>query len=264
MRLDGDTVAVMPHDQLVQRLDSIAQRRIAQINDRLDIVFQQFGSRIDQSHKRFLDRALESLLQHLENRGEDEVWQYSPDGLRILLRTSYQVMRRNATAACDAVFAAASEDLSETYRAAFGVAVENFKITPPAAPDIPAPVTLGQTIALDLQTSWWKGWWKRRKGYRAFASGFYDLIEAETAPIIAELKDRQTMDIRAMAERELREFLDEQRGLLTDISEKSSLHLDDLKDIFGITAQQERAEIFDYIIDELTAQTRIAPQGPEK
>ena len=28
--------------------------------------------------------------------------------------------------------------------------------------------------------SWWKGWWKRRKGYRAFASGFYDLIEAET------------------------------------------------------------------------------------
>ena len=72
------------------------------------------------------------------------------------------------------------------------------------------------------------------------------------------------MDIRAMAERELREFLDEQRALLTDISEKSSLHLDDLKDIFGITAQQERAEIFDYIIDELTAQTRAAPQGPDQ
>ncbi|MDA0722234.1 MAG: hypothetical protein O2994_11225, partial [Proteobacteria bacterium] len=264
MRLEGDTVTVMPHSQLVQRLDRIAQTQINLLNDRLDSVFQQFGSRVDQSHRRFLDRALESLLQHLESRGEDAVWQYSPDGLRILLRTSYQVMRRNATAACDQVFAATADDLSETYRAAFGVAVENFKISPPAAPDIPAPVTLGQTIALDLQTSWWKGWWKRRKGYRAFASGFYDLIEAETAPIIAELKDRQTMGIRAMAERELREFLDEQRALLTDISEKASLHLDDLKDIFGITAQQERAEIFDYIIDELTAQTRAAPQGPDQ
>lgn len=264
MRLDGDTVAVMPHDQIVQHLDRIAQSQTNQLNDRLDSVFQQFGSRVDQSHRRFLDRALESLLQHLESGGEDAVWQYSPDGLRILLRTSYQVMRRNVTVTCDQVFAATADDLSETYRAAFGVAVENFKITPPAAPDIPAPVTLGQTIALDLQTSWWKGWWKRRKGYRAFASGFYDLIEAETAPIIAELKDRQTMDIRAMAERDLREFLDEQRALLTDISEKSGLHLDDLKDIFGITAQQERAEIFDYIIDELTAQTRAAPQGPDQ
>ncbi|WP_322890440.1 MULTISPECIES: dynamin family protein [unclassified Yoonia] len=263
MRLDGDTVEVMPHAQLVQHLDRIAETNIKLLNDRLDIVFQQFGSRVDQSHKRFLDRALESLLQHLESRGEEEVWQYSPDGLRMLLRTSYQVMRRNVTATCDQVFAAASEDLAETYRAAFGVAVENFKITPPAAPEIPAPVTLGQTIALDLQTSWWKGWWKRRKGYRAFASGFYDLIEAETAPIVEELKDRQAMDIRAMAERELREFLDEQRGLLTDISEKSTVHIDDLKNIFGITAQQEREELFDYIIEELTFQTRAAPQGTE-
>ncbi|WP_019953422.1 dynamin family protein [Yoonia vestfoldensis] len=263
MRLDGDTVEVMPHDQLVRHLDKIAETNLKLLDDRLDIVFQQFGSRIDQSHKRFLDRALESLLQHLESRGEDEVWQYSPDGLRMLLRTSYQVMRRNVSAACDQVFAATSDDLAETYRAAFGVAVDNFKITPPAAPEIPAPVTLGQTIALDLQTSWWKGWWKRRKGYRAFASGFYDLIEAETAPIVEELKDRQATDIRAMAERELRDFLDEQRALLTDISEKSTVHINDLKDIFGITAQQEREELFDYIIEELTAQTRSAPQGTE-
>jgi hypothetical protein len=264
MRLDGDTVEVMPHDQLIRHLDKIAETNLKLLDDRMDIVFQQFASRVDQSHKRFLDRALESLLQHLESRGEDEVWQYSPDGLRMLLRTSYQVMRRNAVAACDQVFAAASDDLAETYRAAFGVAVENFKITPPAAPEIPAPVTLGQTIALDLQTSWWKGWWKRRKGYRAFASGFYDLIEAETAPIIEELKVRQANDIRAMAEQELRDFLEEQRALLTDISEKSTVHVNDLKDIFGITAQQEREELFDYIIEELSAQTSAAVQGTEE
>lgn len=252
MRLDGDQIEVMPLAQLNAHLDKLEADNLKFLNDRLDIVFQQFGSRVDQSHKRFLDRALESLLQHLETNGEDEVWQYSPDGLRMLLRTSYQVMRRNVASTCDQVFASAASDLADTYRTAFGVQVENFSITPPASPEIPAPVQLGKTIALDLQTSWWKGWWKRRKGYRAFASGFYDLIEAETAPIVDELKVRQADDIRAMAERELREFLAEQRGFLTDISDKSNLSVDDLEDIFGITAQQEREELFEYIFEELS------------
>jgi hypothetical protein len=263
MRLGGDAAKVMPKADLVAHLDKLDADNLKFLDDRLDIVFQQFGSRVDQSHKRFLDRALESLLQHLETNGEDEVWQYSPDGLRMLLRTSYQVMRRNVSSSCEQVFAAAASDLAETYRTAFAVDVENFTITPPAPPEIPAPVSLGQTLALDLQTSWWKGWWKRRKGYRAFASGFYDLIEAETAPIVDELKVRQSDDIRAMAVHELREFLTEQRGLLLDISNKSELGVEDLKEIFGITAQQEREELFDLIFEELSNNAPAEAEGTE-
>lgn len=261
MRLDGDSVEVMSSNALLAHLDKLEADNLKLLNDRLDIVFQQFGSRVDQSHKRFLDRALESLLQHLETNGEDEIWQYSPDGLRMLLRTSYQVMRRNVSSTCQQVYGAAATDLAGTYRSAFGVAVENFTITPPAAPEIPAPVSLGQTIALDLQSSWWKGWWKRRKGYRAFASGFYDLIEAETAPIVDELKVRQADDIRAKAETELRDFLTEQRAILGDISNKSEIAVDDLEDIFGITAQQERDELFEYIFEELSAGDPAEAEG---
>ena len=100
MRMDGETVDVMSQDRLSAHLDQLETENLKLLHDRLDIVFQQFGSRVDQSHKRFLDRALESLLQHLEKHGEDQVWQYSPDGLRMLLRTSYQVMRRNVTSNC--------------------------------------------------------------------------------------------------------------------------------------------------------------------
>jgi hypothetical protein len=257
MRLDGDTLEMMPPAELGEHLGKLEAENLKLLNDRLDIVFQQFGSRVDQSHKRFLDRALESLLQHLETNGEDEIWQYSPDGLRMLLRTSYQVMRRNVTSTCQQAYGAAATDLAETYRAAFGVAVENFTITPPAAPEIPAPVSLGQTIALDLQTSWWKGWWKRRKGYRSFASGFYDLIEAETAPIVDELKIRQAEDIRARAVHELQEFITDQRALLGDISTKTEIDMDDLESIFGIKAQQERDELFDYIFEELSDNAAI-------
>ncbi|KQI71720.1 hypothetical protein AN191_12120 [Loktanella sp. 5RATIMAR09] len=264
MRLDGDTVEVMSSEKLSAHLDQLETASMKTLDERLDIAFSQFGSRVDQSHKRFLDRALESLLQHLETNGEEEIWQYSPDGLRMLLRTSYQVMRRNVTASCQDVYAAVADDLAETYRSAFGVDVENFTITPPAPPEIPAPVSLGQTIALDLQTSWWKGWWKRRKGYRAFASGFYDLIEAETAPIVDELKIRQADDIRARAQAELREFHAEQRAILEDISSKSEIAIDDLEDIFGITAQQERDELFDYIFEELSETKPLLAVGVDK
>ncbi|MBE0412311.1 MAG: dynamin family protein [Yoonia sp.] len=261
MRLDGDAIEIMPQAELKMHLRNLEANNLTFLNDRLDIVFQQFASRVDQSHKRFLERALESLLQHLETNGEDEVWQYSPDGLRMLLRTSYQVMRRNVASTCEQVFAAAANDLADTYRTAFGVAVENFSITPPAAPEIPAPVSLGKTIALDLQTSWWKGWWQRRKGYRAFASGFYDLIEAETTPIVDELKIRQAEVIRGMAQAELREFLLEQRSFLMDMSEKSHIGVAELEKIFGITAQQKRQELFDFIFDELSDTRADAIEG---
>lgn len=264
MRLDGDTVEIMSGDKLSAHLNELEAESLKSLDERLDIAFQQFGSRVDQSHKRFLDRALESLLQHLETSGEEEIWQYSPDGLRMLLRTSYQVMRRNVTATCQDVYGTAAADLANTYRSAFGVDVENFTITPPAPPEIPAPVSLGQTIALDLQTSWWKGWWKRRKGYRAFASGFYDLIEAETAPIVDELKVRQADDIRAKAKAELQEFHAEQRAILEDISSKSEVAIDDLEDIFGITAQQERDELFDYIFEELSDNDPVLAIGVNK
>ncbi len=264
MRLDGDTVEVMSGDKLKAHLAKLEEDSLSALDERLDIAFQQFGSRVDQSHKRFLDRALESLLQHLETNGEEEIWQYSPDGLRMLLRTSYQVMRRNVTSTCQDVYGNAAAELANTYRSAFGVDVENFTITPPAPPEIPAPVSLGQTIALDLQTSWWKGWWKRRKGYRAFASGFYDLIEAETAPIVDELKVRQADDIRVKAKAELKEFHAEQRAILEDISSKSEIAIDDLEDIFGITAQQERDELFDYIFEELSDGKPVLAVGVDK
>ncbi len=264
MRLDGDTVEVMSGDKLTAHLQELEEQSMKALDERLDIAFQQFGSRVDQSHKRFLDRALESLLQHLEANGEEEIWQYSPDGLRMLLRTSYQVMRRNVTSTCQDVYGTAAAELANTYRSAFGVDVQNFTITPPAPPEIPAPVSLGQTIALDLQSSWWKGWWKRRKGYRAFASGFYDLIEAETAPIVDELKVRQADEIRARATTELREFNAEQRAILEDISSKSEVAIDDLEDIFGITAQQERDDLFDYIFEELSESEPLLAVGVDK
>ncbi len=259
MRLSGNDVQSMEPDVLKSHLDAISHKHMSALEAGLQVVFDKFGRRIDQSNKRFLDRAVDNLITHLEKKGENEIWQYSPDGLRILLRTGYQVMKKDFTATCMNALAASAEDLTVLYGEAFGVDAEGFQVTPPEAPQIPPPVSLGQTIALDLQTSWWKGWWQRRKGYRSFASEFYALIEAETAPIIQDLKERQLNEIRDNALKEMSDFLAEQRGILTDIAEKSQIGLDDLEGLFGITAQKERDELFDIIFEELAIEDDVSP-----
>ena len=120
-------------------------------------------------------------------------------------------------------------------------------------------VLLRVTRGLDLQTSWWDGWWKRRKGYRAYADSFYELIEAETSPIVNDLKDGQVEDIRRMALEELEEFISEQAGILTDVSNKSQISMGELKDLFGITKQEERDALFDILFDEFAVDDTIEP-----
>ncbi|MEM9585208.1 MAG: dynamin family protein [Pseudomonadota bacterium] len=252
LRLDEQKLKVVNPEKLGQRLDAIEVQFHEALSAEIDKLVETCARRIDQSHNRFLQRALESLLNHLETYGEKEPWQYSPDGLRTLLRSGYQTMRTGAAKSCKKVFAEAAENMTGVYTNFMTVEVEGFHITPPDAPDFPPPVTLGQTIALDLQTSWWNDWWKRRRGYRAYADAFYELIEAETTPIVRDLKEGQLADIKRIALEELDDFLSEQSGILTDVSLKSQVSVDELNELFGITAQAERDAIFDILFDEFS------------
>lgn len=262
MRIDNQNLKMMEPAVLAERLDAIEDRNMAALNNSLTPLFEAYVTRIDQAHARFLDRALESLLQHLENHGDKELWQYSPEGLRMLLRSSYHSMCKKTANTCTTALNAAARDLSRTYVDLLSIEVEGFSVSPPDAPSFPPPVSLGQTIALDLQSSWWKGWWQRRKGYRAYADGFYKLIEAETAPILNDMKQVQVEEIRRIAMSQMQDFLLEQGGILTDVSNKSQISVGELKGLFGITAQEERDAIFEVLLDEFSTDVED-PEGPE-
>ncbi|MEL6931877.1 MAG: hypothetical protein AAFO17_02175 [Pseudomonadota bacterium] len=252
LRMSNQALKVVDPETLGKHLDALEDSFRATLEKQLDALIENYSKRIDQAHKRFISRALESLIQHLETKGENELWQYSPDGLRILLRSSYQSMRKSVAGTCDSVFGGVTDELTKTYLSLLSAEVDGFKVLPPSAPEFPPPVTLGQTIALDLQTSWWKGWWQRRKGYRAYADAFYELIEAETMPIINDLKNGQVQEIRQIALDEYDEFLGEQSGILTDVSHKSQISTKELKDLFGITQQEERESLFEILFEEFS------------
>lgn len=208
-------------EQLEPALRKIEADAEAAMAGQFDEVIEDFHKRLDRSHRSFLERATGSLLQHLDKSGIDEVWQYDPSGLRILLRTAYQVFGRNAQKATKDVLMQTAQDYAGLYHRLFEVSEDGFGIEAPSAPRIPSPVLLGQTIALDLKGTWWTRWWHKRRGYRNFATDFAEMIKAETDPIVDALRGAHAESIRDASMQALAEFMDEQRSILQRIAEEA-------------------------------------------
>lgn len=207
--------------KLEQELSRLEAASIAAMDAAFDGVIEDFNKRLERSHRSFLERATGSLLQHLDQSGADVVWEYDPTGLRILMRTAYQVFGRNAQKASKDVLIKTAQDYAGLYHRLFEVSDEGFGIEAPTPPRIPSPVLLGQTIALDLKGTWWTRWWHKRRGYRNFATEFADMIKAETDPIVEALRGSHADAIRDASMQVLREFLDEQRMMLSRIAEEA-------------------------------------------
>ena len=180
------------------------------------------AERADRAHDTFLDRATDALIAHLQDWGEDSPWQYDPTGLRLLLRSAFSVMGKRLQEGLEDRYNAALGDVAYHLYEAFGDAVEGIQISVPEAPRLPAPVALAQTIALDVRDSWWSSWWRRARGYAAFAEHFRKKISAETAPFMHALKQDQAQEIRSQALARLEQALARHRDILIEIAEASA------------------------------------------
>lgn len=220
-------------------LDRIEAESLEALDGEFEQVVKIFNTRLERSHKSFLDRATSSLISNLERFGDTDVWQYDATGLRVLLRSAFQVFSRNVNTACQKVFLQAAQDIREVYLRAFHVPDGGFRLEAPSAPHVPAPVLLGQTIALDLSSSWWSRWWRRRKGYSNFATDFAAIIKAETDPIIDGMRHDHVGGVREDARQILSEFVSHQREILAGLAEQAHTSMDDLQEI-GVT-QETRA-----------------------
>ncbi len=227
-------------DEIIDRLDAIIQSAQSRLDDEFQALVDQFAQRVDRSNQSFVDRATASLIAHLEKYGEGSVWQYDPAGLRVLLRSGYKIFGSRAQKAATGVFETSARELSDLFASAFGELGPDFSIEAPSAPRVPPPVFLGQTIALDLQLSWWKNWWQKRRGYHSFASDFSAMIMAETTPMVDELKNAQVASIHRDARTLLDEFLNEQREILLGVLRKSHASAAELKEMMGVQSSETR------------------------
>jgi hypothetical protein len=103
-------------------------------------------------------------------------------------------------------------------------------IVPPAPEPAPAPVFLGETIALDLSSGWWSRWFSRRRGWRARADDLAALLDGECAHMAETLRrDHGAADLER-ARATLREFVAGQRRILLDLWMRDAPGPEDLRD----------------------------------
>jgi len=197
-------------------LDKIEKTGLAGITAAFDATIADFDKRLERAHRSFLERATAALVDHLETHGEKATWQYDPTGLRVLLRSAYRVFTTNARRVAELTMKETASSISELYR---DIMDDNdaFDIQTPEPPRAPPPVLLGQTIALDVKGSFWTGWWRRRRGPRAYAAEFAELIKSETDPIVTALREAHAAEIREASVAVMREFLSDQRSILMNI-----------------------------------------------
>lgn len=218
--LSGDLEVRLDRETLLERWSALRERHLQQLDEAFSTQFDWYSQRLDRGHRSFLERATASLIEHLERNGEQAVWTYEPTGLRMLMRSAYQAFGARVHTMSQQALEAAAADINALYGEALALA-DGAGIEAPSGFRIPPPVMIGQTIALDVKGTWWRNWWQRRRGYRAFAEDFRNMIMAETDPIVQELKEGQTGLIRAEAVDRLEEFLAEHRDILLGYAENA-------------------------------------------
>ena len=226
--------------QITARLADMQQQSLAALKHDLAAVQSEFAARVGRVHNSFLDRATQALIQHLENYGENSVWEYDPSGLRILLASAYKSFGRSSQAAYQICVQQVNAKFVALYHEALQLPETLFDIAEPPAPRVPPPVSLGQTIALDLKGAWWKSWWFRRRGYQAFASDFHQLILEETTSLIDDLRGNQVETFHDIIIDQVATFLTEQSEVLLSTAQSSSLGAEKIDTLFDRKSLEAR------------------------
>ena len=227
-RIAGGTIRQVDRADVGREADAIAERAAQRLDVKLRALAADLDHRLAGSRQSFVSRATASLIKHLEMYGDHEVWSYDPSGLRLLLRSGYRVFTSKAQKSCEEIFAQTANELRDLYIGAFGLADGAVEIEPPAVPKAPPPVILGSTIALDVKGNWWTSWWRRRRGYQAFADEFSRLIEAETEPFLGSLRADHADPFAAAVRAALTEFIEGRRVHLLELAGRTEVEAVDI------------------------------------
>ncbi len=252
IRRESATKTDIDEKALKAKIKEVEKRLTNSLSDASEFARDELSERLTRSQGVFADRAVEALLSHLEAHGSDEVWQYNPAGLRMMLRSAYSAFGAAVEKSTQDVFHDACRSFEDIYVDAFGVEPGAVRLNAPATARLLPPTTVGQTIALDLNVSWWKKWWRNLLGPNAATERYSELVLKETSSIVSELSEEMAPALCAENAAILKEFMETQRdaliSLASDGGEESSAA--------DTVAPSEKAEALDHtrkLIENLAA-----------
>lgn len=221
LRRDSTTKKDIDQKALQTQIDVVEKRAVNALSDASEFARDELSERLTRSQNIFAERAVEALLSHIEAHGAGEVWQYNPAGLRMMLRSAYNAFGAAVEKSTQDVFHDTCRAIEEIYVDVFGVEPGQVRLNAPATARLLPPTTVGQTIALDLNVSWWKKWWRNFRGANAATDQYSELVLKETGSIVAELSDEMAPALCSENTTILRDFVETQRAALQSLAESA-------------------------------------------
>ncbi len=215
--------------KLENALDALSTEVTQTLSNGLATLTADLDLRLGKAQETFGNRATTALIRHLESYGEEIEWTYEPSGLRLLLKSSYNVFCAKSHKVAEEVFHDAASRIQALFEETFALSHTGYTLDAPQGADPPAPIMLGQTIALDIKGSWWSRWWRKRRDYSAYAQEFRALIDAEIAPMADALTSDHAAPHAEALQEVLKSFLAEQRKVLMGLAQRSAPDLEHLR-----------------------------------
>ncbi|WP_291334981.1 dynamin family protein [Albidovulum sp.] len=247
-RMEGDAVTPVAPADIGREVDAIARRSLDLLDAEMEKLISGLDGRLTGARRSFLGRATASLIRHLEDFGDHEIWTYDPAGLRLLLSSAYRVFTAKAMNTSEKIFAAAAADIRTLYVGAFQLSEDAATIEAPVVQNPPPPVILGSTIALDVKGNWWTNWWRRRRSYQSYAEEYSALIDAEIEPFLVSLRADHAEVYAQSARQVLKDFIDAQRAHLLDLANQTEIGVDTLRERAEAVATGRRDALSETVV----------------
>ncbi|MDX8354918.1 dynamin family protein [Cognatiyoonia sp. IB215182] len=174
-----------------------------------DLRDREFLPVLDQIKQAHVEEARQELLAAFVDKSAQEEWVYDAAPLRGRLRRAYEEFGESISRKVAAQYEDAAARFTTIYQDRLGIEIADFAFNAPPAPDVPPPVVLGKTIAIDLSSNWWGRWWQRRRNIKTNAEDYATLVDAEIQTMIDDLCNSQVDDLFADFRAVLDKFLDE-------------------------------------------------------
>ena len=191
----------------------------AALRDANTFAVDGLSERLKKAQQMFCSRALEALQSHLDSHGTGKAWHYNPSGLRMMLRTAYTAFCTETERRTTELYDETARRFEEVYTEVFGMEPGHVVLKAPIPARPQPPTGVGKTIALDLDVSWWRKWWKGFRKQDETATRYADLVTNETDSILRELSEDMAPALCRENEEIFAAFVEAQRAVLMSLAE---------------------------------------------
>ncbi|MEO0819383.1 MAG: dynamin family protein [Pseudomonadota bacterium] len=201
---------------LADRLDPIVATLQRTLQTTFNTAYRTLRVDLERRVSSFAAGECERLAEAMLAGQRQASWSVETDELRRLLADQYNEIYAEARRKVFELLDEAIEAIEECYCAAIGSAPV---LRRPMLPDVPVPVSVSGSMAVDADMPWWRNWLGRRRAVEAQTEALRQMIVGEAVHMIGELTERQIATFTQQVATVCRDFLSGHTLTLLDLAD---------------------------------------------